>query len=332
MPDRWRDSEVSQDSGSRATSKKRCNAEINIRRPSIQVAWMGGWCRVGTGSPEISGVPSAGTNERDGKPPDYHIAPDVQKSHRLWDLERTLIRRCSDDHDPDVEQGAENFLVKEMTTRVTEVLTDHVYRDSPEARRRRAIWSMMGKLSMKERKGHFSRLSNLCRWLLQRPIIDAPVCRRYLFNHCLSGIATNVASRDISRFAHKISEVVMISVWRPLHAGGALRSPLGAIDRLRLRRIARRYASDRSVGSSWSLDWTSMTKAELTAENRPACECGQHIINRSTQRCTYEYQGGVEILVVFLHVFGIVLHRLSFVHGIEVKLGVVVLDWLQVHP
>ena len=41
---------------------------------------------------------------------------------------------------------------------------------------------------------------------------------------------------------------------------------------------------------------------------------------------THENQGGIEILVVFLHVFGIIFHRLSFVHGVEIELRVVVLD------
>ena len=63
---------------------------------------------------------------------------------------------------------------------------------------------------------------------------------------------------------------MIISMGGPFHAVGAAGSSPGAMDRLRLRRIARRYASDRSVGSGWSLDWTSMTKVELTAENRPA--------------------------------------------------------------
>ena len=40
----------------------------------------------------------------------------------------------------------------------------------------------------------------------------------------------------------------------------------------------------------------------------------------------------VVFLVVFLHVFGIVFHCLSFVHGVEIELGVVVLDGLEVHP
>jgi len=46
---------------------------------------------------------------------------------------------------------------------------------------------------------------------------------------------------------------------------------------------------------------------------------------------THENQGGVEILIVFLHILGVVLHCLSFVRGVEIKLWVVVLDWLEVH-
>ena len=47
---------------------------------------------------------------------------------------------------------------------------------------------------------------------------------------------------------------------------------------------------------------------------------------------THENQGGVEILVVLLHVFGIVLRRLSVVHGVEIELGIIALDRLEVHP
>jgi len=39
----------------------------------------------------------------------------------------------------------------------------------------------------------------------------------------------------------------MISAGGPFHTGGAAGSSSGAMDRLRLSRIARRYASDRSV-------------------------------------------------------------------------------------
>jgi len=38
---------------------------------------------------------------------------------------------------------------------------------------------------------------------------------------------------------------------------------------LRVRRIARRRAADWSFRQRWSFEWTSMTKAGLTAENRP---------------------------------------------------------------
>src|SRR5882757_7805543 len=131
--------------------------------------------------------------------------------------------------------------VKEMTTRATEVLTDHMYRDSPEARRRRAIWSMMGRLPMNVWNGHFSRPSNLRCRSPHRSTIDPPVWRRYRFNHCLPSIATNAANSDIRRLAYRRSDVVMISVGGPLHAVGALGSSFGAMDGLRLGRIARRY-------------------------------------------------------------------------------------------
>jgi hypothetical protein len=35
---------------------------------------------------------------------------------------------------------------------------------------------------------------------------------------------------------------------------------------------------------------------------------------------------------MFLHEFGIVLRCLSLVHGVEIEVGVIVLDWLEVHP
>ena len=76
-----------------------------------------------------------------------------------------------------------------------------------------------------------------------------------------------------------------------------------------------------------------MTKAELTAENRPAWECVSTLYDTVMSKAkTHEDQGGVEILVVLLHVLGVVFHCLSFVHGVEIKLGVVVLDRLEVHP
>ena len=46
----------------------------------------------------------------------------------------------------------------------------------------------------------------------------------------------------------------------------------------------------------------------------------------------HENQGGIEILVVLVQVLGIILHSLSFVHRIEIELGVVILDGLEVDP
>ena len=127
-----------------------------------------------------------------------------------------------------------------MTTPAAEVLTDHTYCDKPQARRRRAIWSMTGRLSMKKRNGHFSRPSNL-RWRSpQRSATDPPACRRYRLSHCLPSIATNAANSDISRLTYSRSKVVMIAVGGPFHTRGAAGSSFGTMDRLRLRRIARR--------------------------------------------------------------------------------------------
>ena len=74
-----------------------------------------------------------------------------------------------------------------------------------------------------------------------------------------------------------------------------------------------------------------MTKAELTAEKRPAWGCGQRDVAIGGGAGANENQGGVEILIVLLHVLGVVLHRLSFVHGVEIDLGIIVLDGLEVH-
>jgi hypothetical protein len=74
-----------------------------------------------------------------------------------------------------------------------------------------------------------------------------------------------------------------------------------------------------------------MTKAELTAENRPAWKRSQHCSGKGNAE-THENQGGIEILIMFLHEFGIVLRCLSLVHGVEIEVGVIVLDWLEVHP
>ena len=160
--------------------------------------------------------------------------------------------------------------VKEMMTRATELLTVHMCRDRPQARRKRAIWSMIGRLSMNNRNCHFLRPSNL-RWRSpQRSRMDPPEWRRYLFTHCLPNIATNAANRDMSRLAYKRSKVVTISRGGPFQGGGAMGSSCGEMEGLRLRRIARRYASDRSLEPGSTFDWMSMTKTALTAENKPA--------------------------------------------------------------
>ena len=72
-----------------------------------------------------------------------------------------------------------------------------------------------------------------------------------------------------------------------------------------------------------------MTKAELTAENRPACRSVDEVIGEIGRRATYEYQGCVEILVVFLDIVRIVLGRLPLVHRVKVNARIVHLHGLE---
>ena len=44
-----------------------------------------------------------------------------------------------------------------------------------------------------------------------------------------------------------------------------------------------------------------------------------------------ENEGGIEILVVLSHVLSVILHRLLFVHGVEVELGVLAFNGLEIH-
>ena len=71
-----------------------------------------------------------------------------------------------------------------------------------------------------------------------------------------------------------------------------------------------------------------MTKAELTAEKRPAYKVGLDN-SRSERQTTHKNQGGIEILVVLLDIVGVVLGRLLLVHRVEVETSVVVLDGLE---
>jgi len=82
----------------------------------------------------------------------------------------------------------------------------------------------------------------------------------------------NAARSEISRLAYIRHVTVTISLGGVFWAGGTVGVSPGMADWLRVRRIARRRAADWSFGSGWSCEWTSMTKAELTAENRPAYE------------------------------------------------------------
>jgi hypothetical protein len=126
-------------------------------------------------------------------------------------------------------------------------------------------------------------------------------------------------------------EAATIPFGGPVHAGGAAGSSPGKTVRFKLRRIARRYASDRSVESGWSIDWILMAKAEPTPKNRPACADGQRgILIRGLVK-TYKDQGDIEIFVVLPHIVVVVLYRFSFIHSVKVDAGVFALDWRHEH-
>ena len=53
------------------------------------------------------------------------------------------------------------------------------------------------------------------------------------------------------------------------------------------------------------------------------------VVYRCGGWAAYEYQSGIEVLVVLLDVVGIVLGRLPLVHGVEVEARIAGLDWLE---
>jgi hypothetical protein len=74
----------------------------------------------------------------------------------------------------------------------------------------------------------------------------------------------------------------------------------------------------------------SMTKAELTAENKPACESRSYeLVSDGMRWVTHEYQGGVEVFVVLLDIIHIVVGRLPLVNRIEIESRIVGLDGLK---
>ena len=159
-----------------------------------------------------------------------------------------------------------------MRTQATTMLIDHIYLQSPQASRRRESWSMTGRPSTNRWNGHFARPSHLCWRSPHRSIIDPPAFLKYRLSHCFPNIATNAASSEVRRLAYMRPVTVTISSGGPPWASGTMGVPPGIADWLRVSRIARRRAADSSFGSGLSPDWTSTTKAVLTAESKPAFE------------------------------------------------------------
>jgi len=79
------------------------------------------------------------------------------------------------------------------------------------------------------------------------------------------------------------------------------------------------YAAVMSFGSGSSFDWTSMMKAELTAENRPACVPPNSVFNTDyRKKTTDEDKGCVQVLVVLFGVIAVKFSGFSAVYNEEV--------------
>ena len=61
-----------------------------------------------------------------------------------------------------------------------------------------------------------------------------------------------------------------------------------------------------------------MMNAEVTAEKRPACSSTQYVCTQASSM-TYEYQGRIQILVVFLHEILVILLCLPSVMFVELS-------------
>ena len=87
------------------------------------------------------------------------------------------------------------------------------------------------------------------------------------------------------------------------------------------------YATFISSYAGSNFDCTSMTNAELTAENRPAflqvSNCGKNFWARET----HENKSRVQVFVVLLHIVVVILTRLPLVGSVEVGPCIFGLDW-----
>ena len=70
-------------------------------------------------------------------------------------------------------------------------------------------------------------------------------------------------------------------------------------------------------------------KAEVTAENRPACDLGEYLWTWGTYE-THEDESGVEILLILLHEFLVILLSFLVVVAIEFR-SRILLSGRQVH-
>jgi len=89
------------------------------------------------------------------------------------------------------------------------------------------------------------------------------------------------------------------------------------------------YAAFISSYAGSNLDWTSITNAELTAENRPAFVLQLVNTARNWGGGTHEDQSRVQVFVVLLHIVVIVLARFPLVGSVEISSCIFCLDGVK---
>jgi hypothetical protein len=176
--------------------------------------------------------------------------------------------------------------VAPRTTDATVVSIVQRYWESAHPRSRRENWSMMGRDSITCSKYQVTiPLSFRCRcWLLSiadpRTSMDT-----YRFNHCLPSMARNAENSDAARLEKRMLWTCTIVRGGPVHCGTVGTDPPNVVlSSLWMR--TRRRAAVSSFGSDCSCWLKSTMKADVTAENKPACAPRQRKSHRPNKELT----------------------------------------------
>ena len=145
------------------------------------------------------------------------------------------------------------------------------YWESAHPRSRRENWSMMGRDSITYSKYHVTiPLSFRWRcWLLS--VADPRTSTEaYRFNHCLPSMASSAENSEAARLENRMLWTCTIVRGGPFHSGIVGTDPPNVVLSILWIRTRRRAAVS-SFGSECNCWLISTMKADVTAENKPAC-------------------------------------------------------------